>query len=1411
MQFIYSPYILPLAIAAAIALYIAIYAWSNRSVNGAAALALMALGMFAWATTYAFEIAGADVETKYIWGVAQYLGIPFAPYFWLLFALSYGNYTKIYTRRFILLTAILPVVTLLIAITTKWNGLIWTGYRIEHHGEFSALTVSHGFWFWVHSAYSYLLLIAGTIFLARTLLRSQGLYRRQVIAMLVAVLAPWISNFLFLTGNSPIPYLDLTPFAFTVSLAAIAWAILGFRLVDIAPIARDQVLDSIRDGMIVLDTRINIIDINSAAARMIGVPVSTAIGKSADEILRPWPHIIERSHAAQEAKDELTVGTGASSRRYEVRLSPLEDRQNRLVGQVILLRALDEISTPLPRFATEATAPLPSIQYEAHPQAEPGTSPQQGQRSLFRIVAGFFYVPIKTDLVIPPDVNPSWLQALERAFTITLRILALVGTIALLFLGPGLSRFTLVLASYTAIISMLWCLGAIRGINFRIRTILFLYLIYGLGLVEIINFGFSVESIVFFIALVMTATLLHGRRGGIWGWTITMLTMGILGWSIGLGAFIPLSNEGMLPVPFSVSSAVSSLFVIGAGTGALSAAITVLLENLNRAWRQEMQASNLLQQERDLLEQRVEERTRELSSARDDAMKTSGEFRQYYRAIEQSGSSIVITDIKGNIEYVNPQFEKATGYPFERVKGKNPRLLKSGRQSGEFYENLWHTISSGEVWYGEFLNKRRDGTLYWEYATIAPVLDQNGTITNYVAIKEDITERKRVEDELRKLSQAVEQSGNTVIVMNKDGLIEYINPKFSEVTGFSLEEALGKAPSQLMLGTENIPDFHTQDWWLTVNSGRIWQGEFHNRRKSGERFWESATIAPVFNEDGGAINFIEIKQDITEQKLLQESLRRSHEQQQIIDSLLRISLDDKSQDELLNAVIAEMLSISWMRLTPKGGIFLADEDSRTLSLRAHRNLAPELQVSCAQIAYGHCLCGLAALQRQIQFSDCLDDRHVIRYEGIEEHGHYNVPILQGERLLGVMVLYLPHGYARNEDDETFLRAAADAISGILSRKRAESLLQESEARFRQIVENASDMIYRIDLQGKFTYANPSALNVMGYASEEEVLGKSYLDLTTPQARGRLKRIYDHQFLSQTKNTYHEFPAITTNGTTIWVGQNVQLIMDGEKITGFQAVGRDITLLKQAQEALALSRDQALEASRFKSQLLSRVSHELRTPLGGILGYAELIQFKAFGDLNAKQIEALGHVIESTNYLTNIVNDLLDEAQIESKSLTLHYEPFNPASLLDRIKDSTTVLAHKKGLEFHVQISPDLPEKLYGDTTRLQQILTNLVGNAIKFTTSGEVSVSITRPSPAKWSMTVTDTGAGIPLEEQKNIFEPFRQVSNALTRENRGSGLGLAITKQLIELMSGQITLQSELGKGSVFTVILPILNAPGE
>lgn len=384
------------------------------------------------------------------------------------------------------------------------------------------------------------------------------------------------------------------------------------------------------------------------------------------------------------------------------------------------------------------------------------------------------------------------------------------------------------------------------------------------------------------------------------------------------------------------------------------------------------------------------------------------------------------------------------------------------------------------------------------------------------------------------------------------------------------------------------------------------------------------------------------------------------------------------------------------------------------------------------------------------------------------------------------------------------------VRDITDRKLAENRLHESEARFRQIVENASDMIYRVDMDGCITYVNPSVLRVLGFEHEKELIGRYYLNLAAPEARHKIKRTYQLQLAGKTPNTYNEFPIITATGREVWFGQNVQLILQDNKVVGFQALARDITDIKQAQEALRLARDQALEASRAKSQLLSKVSHELRTPLGGVLGYAELLRDDTFGEINEGQRKAVLNVIESANYLNTMVSELLDESQIQANTTILQEKLFSPVTLLQQSASGLEVLAGKKGLQFHGSIEENVPKEIVGDARRLRQIIINLAGNAIKFTNEGSVHVDFLRPNDEYWAIQVKDTGAGISKEAQEYIFEPFRQVKDEVTRDNRGIGLGLSITKQLVELMGGRIVLESTLGEGSAFTIFLPINKETG-
>ena len=246
-------------------------------------------------------------------------------------------------------------------------------------------------------------------------------------------------------------------------------------------------------------------------------------------------------------------------------------------------------------------------------------------------------------------------------------------------------------------------------------------------------------------------------------------------------------------------------------------------------------------------------------------------------------------------------------------------------------------------------------------------------------------------------------------------------------------------------------------------------------------------------------------------------------------------------------------------------------------------------------------------------------------------------------------------------------------------------------------------------------------------------------------------------------------------------------------------------LRDANRQLAQANEHLRELDRLKSHFVSMVSHELRTPLTSIQGYAEMLQAEIYGAVSEKQKQALDRVLINTRQLIAIVNDLLNQARIEAGLLALHPTPFSPEDLVANLHSTMQPLAEAEGLQLTAHVADNVPSALVGDSQRLQQILVNLVNNAIKFTSEGSIDVRIYRSNEQYWAMEVADTGAGIPEDAIEYIFEPFRQVDGSATRRHKGVGLGLSIVKQLVELMNGNIRVESEIGKGSTFIIQLPL------
>ncbi|MBI5962602.1 MAG: hypothetical protein HY863_03935 [Chloroflexi bacterium] len=263
-----------------------------------------------------------------------------------------------------------------------------------------------------------------------------------------------------------------------------------------------------------------------------------------------------------------------------------------------------------------------------------------------------------------------------------------------------------------------------------------------------------------------------------------------------------------------------------------------------------------------------------------------------------------------------------------------------------------------------------------------------------------------------------------------------------------------------------------------------------------------------------------------------------------------------------------------------------------------------------------------------------------------------------------------------------------------------------------------------------------------------------------------------------------------------------ILAEQERIRGAQqlAIGRYTVEIKEVQSIA----QKAIEANEFKSQFIARISHELRTPLGALMGIAEMLQQTVYGPLTDAQQDIIQRILNNAQTLKQVFSDFLDQSQIELGQLTLRQKPFSPKDLVKRVHSGYLALALQKGLSMSVEIDPKLPEILMGDEGRVEQILTNLVVNAIKFTNTGGVSIHTFMQENKHWALQVKDTGIGVSQENWDHIFEPFRQADETANRSYGGVGLGLSIVKQLANAMGGSITLESKIGQGSVFTVSLP-------
>jgi len=388
---------------------------------------------------------------------------------------------------------------------------------------------------------------------------------------------------------------------------------------------------------------------------------------------------------------------------------------------------------------------------------------------------------------------------------------------------------------------------------------------------------------------------------------------------------------------------------------------------------------------------------------------------------------------------------------------------------------------------------------------------------------------------------------------------------------------------------------------------------------------------------------------------------------------------------------------------------------------------------------------------------------------------------------------------------------------ITAQREQEAALRESERKYRLITESMQDVVWVLDMRTlRFPYISPSIETMTGYTPAEYVQNPIGAFLT-PEASNQLKALLHqrtaallagqtqpgHAYVDEVEHPHKDGRMIATEVVmTFWLNEDT----GGVEVRG---VSRDISERKRAQEELRRAKQQAEGASQAKSAFLASMSHEIRTPMNAVLGLAQLLEQEP---LTTSQHAMLRHIREAGHTLLSLINDILDFSKIEAGQLRMDPQPFSLSEILQQLDHLLRHVADTKGLALVIEAPPPGPDRFIADAMRLEQVLVNLLNNAIKFTKAGEVRLTVTAapsegvgPGRIVLRFAVKDTGIGISPEAQAKLFQSFSQADASITRRFGGTGLGLAISKRIVELMGGQIGVESRPGEGSAFWVAIPL------
>ncbi|MGB5900341.1 MAG: PAS domain S-box protein [Geitlerinemataceae cyanobacterium] len=758
----------------------------------------------------------------------------------------------------------------------------------------------------------------------------------------------------------------------------------------------------------------------------------------------------------------------------------------------------------------------------------------------------------------------------------------------------------------------------------------------------------------------------------------------------------------------------------------------------------------------------------------------------------------------GELLYMSPAAEKIYGRSIaEFFANPELRLAVIHPDDRDWVERIHREIRQTQNYTLEYRLLQPSGNIRWIQDRARLIYDTTGNPLRLDGISRDITTRKRSEEMMRQQVAAIEAANEGIGIVNEVGEYLYINDAHLRLFGYEHpNDLLGKTWHRLYEPEEKTR-FELEVFPLVENFGR-WQGEAIGRRADGSTFDQDVSLTLI-----KGVGLICVCRDISDRKRSEKALAK---RERYLAALVDV------QRRLLAG--ADRLLGDASTIEPLGR---AAGASRVYLFENHRDETGRL---LARQRVEWCAAGITPQMNNPDVQTFSYDEACPRWQQLLDRGEIIMgqtgdfpeserQHLVGQDILSILVLPLTVngeffgfiGFDRCEETKVWrplevdlLRAAATALSLCIERQLAEQALEQERQQLRQIITHVPVAMAMFDSQMRYL-AHSNQWRVDYQLQGQHLIGQRHVD-AIPDLKPEWHSLYQlalqGEVLAHPEDCWQR-----ADGSIVYLRWALQPWYLSEGHIG------GIVIVTQVINELVGAREAAIEASRMKSQFLANMSHEIRTPMNGVIGMTNLLLDTP---LNAQQRDFVQTVRTSGQNLLNLVNEILDFSKLEAGEMRLESIDFDLNTCLEGIVDLFALQAREKDLELFTIAESNVPLTLRGDAARLRQVLTNLAGNAIKFTDAGEVVIRVsllekthqnssfpTVDGAIALRFEVRDTGIGIAPDDQKKLFQSFSQVDASTTRKYGGTGLGLAICKQLVALMDGEIGVDSHQGEGSTF------------